>query len=481
MTRSVRASLVLVSVLVTVIGSAYGQQPPDVVQSDVSFNTAMGSQALLNLTSGGVRNTASGDQALYSNTTGGFNTANGNRALFANTTGYYNTASGNGALSSNTSGYWNTASGVGALSSNTTASVNTAFGYAALFSNTTGSYNTASGAYALEFNTTGTNNSAVGYHALYTSISGNDNTAFGYNALYSNTSGSLNNAAGYSTLYSNTTGKYNNGMGTSSLYSNTTGNSNSAVGYGALYNNTTGSTNVAIGYISGYSLTTGSNNIDISNPGVAGESGVIRIGTPGTHVSAIIAGISGVNVTGGVNVMVNSNGQLGVMSSSRRYKEDIQPVADASERLLKLRPVTFRYKQPDETGQKPLQYGLIAEEVAATFPELVVYNDKGQPETVRYQELTPILLNEVQQLHEQLAVQASKLDEVSELKQQFAELQAVNRAMQAALMRLQPNDSQVTMRSTQGQPSSFLVRASTRTGEWCGGLSRRRDTSRGSP
>jgi hypothetical protein len=393
MTRSVKASLVVLSALVTVNGSAYAAQPPDVVNSDANANTAMGSSAILNLTTGNA-NTASGYEALFQNTTGNFNTASG---------------------------------------------------YQALLLDTTGSANSASGALALALNSTGVNNSAVGFQALYSNNSGNDNTAFGYNALFSNTIGSLNNAAGYSTLYSNTTGKYNNGMGTSSLYSNTTGSYNSAVGYGALYNNTTGGNNVAIGYIAGYSLTTGSNNIDISNPGAAGESGVIRIGTPGTHVSAVIAGISGVNVTGGVNVVVNSNGQLGVVSSSRRYKEDIQPMAGASERLLQLRPVTFRYKQPDETGQKPLQYGLIAEEVAQVLPELVVHNDQGQPETVRYQQLTPLLLNEVQRQQVKLAAQEEKLsaqnEKIARLETLLGDMQ-----QQVALLNVRGIDSRVAMR-----------------------------------
>jgi hypothetical protein len=132
-------------------------------------------------------------------------------------------------------------------------------------------------------------------------------------------------------------------------------------------------------------------------------------------------------------------GQLGVVSSSRRYKEDIQPMGEASERLLKLRPVTFRYKNADVAGAKPLQYGLIAEEVAEVFPELVVYNKEGQPETVQYQALAPILINEVQQqqqklatqdaevraLTQQVAAQEAKLAELSELKQRLAEMQAL--------------------------------------------------------
>ena len=84
-------------------------------------------------------------------------------------------------------------------------------------------------------------------------------------------------------------------------------------------------------------------------------------------------------------------------------------MGDSSDRLLKLHPVTFRYKQPDEKGQKPEQYGLIAEEVAKVMPELVVYNQKGQPETVAYQTLAPLLLNELQREHTQMQLEHSEL------------------------------------------------------------------------
>jgi hypothetical protein len=94
--------------------------------------------------------------------------------------------------------------------------------------------------------------------------------------------------------------------------------------------------------------------------------------------------------------MIDSQGQLGTTSSSRRYKQDIKDMGATSSRLMALRPVTFRYLKPYANGEKPIQFGLIAEEVAETFPELVVRNKEGQPETVKYQDLTPLLLNEVQ-------------------------------------------------------------------------------------
>ena len=129
----------------------------------------------------------------------------------------------------------------------------------------------------------------------------------------------------------------------------------------------------------------------------------MRIGDSAGQTKTFIAGIRA--VTTGVNnaqpVVIDSNGQLGTVSSSRRYKEDIADMGDASARLQSLRPVTFRYKKSYDNGEKPIQFGLIAEEVAETFPELAVFNAEGQPETVKYQDLTPLLLNEFLKQHRQ--------------------------------------------------------------------------------
>jgi hypothetical protein len=287
--------------------------------------------------------------------------------------------------------------------------------------------NTAVGTEALNSGVTaGNGNNALGFRALFSNTSGGYNTAFGYNALYSNTTGSHNNAAGYATLLANTTGSYNNAMGIEALYANTLGSQNSAVGYGALYNNTTGNYNTAMGYFAGFNLTSGNNNIDINNRGMSGESGVIRIGIQGTQGSTYIAGIYGSTVTSGVSVIVDATGHLGIASSSRAYKQDIEPVHDQSERLYRLRPVTFRYTQADIRGEKPLQYGLIAEEVATVFPELVSYNTNGKPETVAYQTLTPLLLDQLQKQHRELretqALLRTQTRELAALKAQLAGL-----------------------------------------------------------
>jgi len=356
-------------------------------------------------------NTAFGYQSLYSNTTGYRNTASGTAALGSNTTGYHNTASGAFALNSNTTGYYNSASGSDALFSNTEGYRNTASGSAALYSNTTGSNNTASGMWALASNTTGYRNTANGAEALYTNTTGADNTASGNRALFDNTTGYNNTASGGWALYQNTTGYSNTASGIYALYSNTEGTYNIGIGVDALNSNTTGSHNTAIGAGAGYNATAGNYNIYIGSDvyGIAGESNVIRIGSG--QAQTYIAGIYGASSGSGSAVYVNSNGQLGTGTSSRRFKEDIKDMGEASSRLMNLRPVTFRYKNEIDKEGRTLQYGLIAEEVAEVYPELVHYEKDGEPFTVRYHELSPMLLNEVQKQGEQIKKLNRALDE----------------------------------------------------------------------
>ena len=397
-------------------------------------NTAIGAGSLVSNTSGG-SNTAVGQAALFSNTTGGDNTATGTNALFSNTTAGGNTADGYGALNANTTGGDNTAVGAGSLNSNTTGNSNTAIGQLALGVNTTGYANVAAGQNALANNTTGVANSAVGQgamiantsgmfnaalggDALQSNTTGNNNTATGQAAMQLNTTGCCNTASGQAALNANTTGNGNSAFGGSALQDNTTGTGNTALGQGALVNNTTGSGSIAIGQNAASSVSVGNgNNIEIGSVGASGDSGATRIGT--SQTSFFAAGISGVNVSG-VAVMVSSSGQLGVTSSSRRYKEDIQDMGDASSGLLRLRPVTFRYKQPFEDGSKPIEYGLIAEEVAEVYPDLVARSANGQIETVKYQVLDSMLLNEMQKQAEQIKRQA---DEIQELETRLAALE----------------------------------------------------------
>jgi trimeric autotransporter adhesin len=372
-------------------------------------NTASGFQALFNNTSGG-NNTASGVSALLLNTTGGNNTANGVQALAYNSTGGGNTANGVQALASNTTGFNNTASGYQALINNTAGNNNTASGVSALLLNATGGGNTATGGNALAFNTTGDNNTASGFQALYSNTTSGNNTASGYQALYSNTTGGGNTATGDNALAFNTAGGSNTATGFQALI-NTTGSNNTAIGRAAGSNLTTGSNNIAIGVNAGLNLATGINNIDIGNTG-AGESNTILIGTVGTQTATFIAGINGATSAGGVAVFVNGSGQLGTTTSSRRFKEDIREIAEESDGLMRLRPVAFRYKpEIDPTGLA--QYGLIAEEVAQVYPDLVVYDRDGKPETVRYHLVNALLLNEVQKQHRTIEEQNETIQKLS--------------------------------------------------------------------
>jgi len=329
--------------------------------------------------------------------TGVENTANGSSALQSNTIGEGNTAIGSQALFLNTEGSSNTATGASALFANTTGNQNTANGDEALFANTTGAQNTATGAAALTSNTSGFGNTANGFQALLNNLTGNSNTATGFFALQSNTTGTINVATGQQALNHNTTGDENVAVGASALFNNITGTDNIAIGFGALLNNT-GSGNVALGTLAGANLTTGNSNIVIGNllGGVAGEANTMRIGL--SQFRTFISGIRGVT-TGNANaipVMIDSDGQLGTMSSSRRFKHEIKPMDTASEAILLLKPVTFNYKR-DNTNTP--QFGLIAEEVAQVSPDLVVRDDKGDIYTARYDAVNAMLLNEFLKEH----------------------------------------------------------------------------------
>ena len=237
---------------------------------------------------------------------------------------------------------------------------NTAFGLDVLVFNTTGFDNTAAGALALEQNTTGSENTATGEEALFANTTGGANTATGELALNLNTTGGGNTATGEAALDNSKTGSNNTATGTAALQTNVTGGDNTATGAFAL-SATTGGSNIGIGINAGAKLTSGDNNIDIGNEGVAAEANTIRIGTQGTQTATFIAGIfGGPSIKKGCDVVADSTGLLGCAKSSARYKRDIRDMGDASDKLMKLRPVTFRYKA-DSTGIQ--QYGLIAEEV----------------------------------------------------------------------------------------------------------------------
>jgi hypothetical protein len=418
--------------------------PPD--GGYAGFTTAEGTNALKNLTTGS-GNTAVGWYSLFSNSTGSFstgigggalalndgdsNTALGAAALLLNTTGDRNTALGESALLNNATGAQNVAIGVsamrngngfgnvavgqdacrdnGAASGNTgvgylallqnQAADNTGIGNQALVNNTTGDHNVATGAFALDGNTTGSFNTAVGYESLsHADNTGGGNTAIGYRALPNNTTGNENTAVGDQALRDN-----NN-------------DHNTAVGEGALASNTTGAENTAIGVFAGINQVTGSDNVYIGEgvDGVDGENNQTRIRNVGSTP-----------IVGGINVVVADTGGLGdqilgYASSSRRYKKAITPMGSASETLFALKPVTFRAKAKTAVADVK-HYGLIAEDVAMVDPDLVVYNQDGKPETLRFDSINAMLLNEFLKEHKRVdeltSISVKQESMIAELKE----------------------------------------------------------------
>jgi len=369
------------------LGGAIFKNGEVFLHNDLVANTALGLMALDSLTTpqevgDGALNTAIGYAALTSNTSGRSNTAVGDSALKDNLEGVGNTAVGNYALE-NSIGYYATAYEI-----NSHLSGNTAVGFEALRGNTVGLWNTA-----------------VGYGALRDNQLSNGNTAVGYRALYQHT------------------GYPGGGLG-----GNTNRGYNTAVGFAALYNVTTGDNNIALGHRAGNDLYGGeSSNILLNSIGMSGESNVLRIGSSSGTANrqlnaAYIQGIYGrtSNSATATAVFVDVDGKLGTVSSSLRFKEDVHEIGERSERLLQLRPVVFRYKREAEEGRPgPVSYGLIAEEVAEVFPELVVYDDEGRPQTVKYHLLSSMLLNELQREH------SRAMEREASLEARIAELWAV--------------------------------------------------------
>jgi hypothetical protein len=325
-------------------------------------------------------------------------------------------------------GMHNTAVGTGALSDPDLdadgACHNTAVGDGALTSDASGSYNVASG-----------------FDSLFSNSAGDYNTGFGAYTLYSNTTGTNNIASGFNALYFNTSGSYNTATGVEALKSNTVGSNNTASGYFALHGNLSGANNIALGSYAG-SATVGSNNIDIGNAGVATDNGVIRIGDSAKHNTTFIAAVVTKHITGSA-VYVDSRGALGVLASSERYKTAITSMGDNTSKLQQLRPVTFHLKTEPKGA---LQYGLIAEEVDQVYPELVIRDAAGEIQGVRYDELAPILLNEVQQLRREQKTVAAQAEQIDNLQRQLAELQRMNQSIQATILELQGKDRLVGMR-----------------------------------
>jgi hypothetical protein len=285
--------------------------------------------------------------------------------------------------------------------------------------------NTAGGNFALSIvdqtPAGGFDNTAFGFQALLNDTIGDANTAFGTFALRSNTTGTTNTASGINALLNNTTGIDNTATGGGSLLGNSTGSKNTAIGVAAL-NQSAGNKNIGIGFKAGLTLTTGNNNIFIGNQGAGAESQTIRIGTAQTQT--FIAGIGTTPVSGAIVMVDSGTGQLGSgPPSSARYKQDIETMGHRSAGVLQLRPVTFAYRG-DAAGTT--HYGLVAEEVATLYPELVVRAATGEVQTVKYLELIPMLLNELQRQRQefQQALQGQQ-QALQRQQHELAELRAL--------------------------------------------------------
>lgn len=293
-----------------------------------------------------------------------------------------------------------TAEGTNALKNLTTGAANTATGWYSLFTNSTASFNTGLGAGTLALNNTDSN-TAVGTAALLLNTTGTENVAVGTATLVNNDSGSDNNAVGAFALQNNDGGSFNNALGRNALSFNVNGSDNTALGDEALKFNT-GNQNTALGSGAGFFQDTGDNNIYIGSgvAGVAGESNTIHIGNS-SNTDTYISGISGQTAAGGVAVFVNSDGKLGTLTSAKRFKDDIQPMDKASEAILALKPVTFRYKKEIDPKGIP-QFGLVAEDVDKVNPDLVARDSNGNISSVRYEQVNAMLLNEFLKEHKKI-------------------------------------------------------------------------------
>jgi len=264
-------------------------------------------------------------------------------------------------------------------------------------------------------------NTGVGDSALYSNTSGGANTAIGAGSLFDNRSGNWNTALGYYALYSNQSGGGNTAVGLYALLANVTNNSNTAIGTGALIN-TRGTGNIGLGDFAGQNNTTGDDNIDIGNQGDFYDNATIRIGDPGIQTATFIAGIADATISGGAPIYVNTaTGQLGIESSSARFKDNIQDMGNVSDMLLALKPVTFQYKPGIDPNGTP-QFGLVAEQVEKVAPDLVVRDEQHGIYTVRYEAINAMLLNEFLKEHQKIEEQNM---EIQTLQQNIAELRAM--------------------------------------------------------
>jgi hypothetical protein len=329
---------------------------------------------------------------------------------------------------------FNTAEGQNSLFNLTTGVANTANGWYSLFSNTDGSYNTAVGAGTLLFNvgdqstSDGIQNTAIGTAALLFNTAGRGNTAVGVAALSSNDIGDNNTAIGRNALTSST-GNVNTAVGSSALELNTTGITNTAVGVGALHGNTVGVSNTALGFAAGISVTTASNVICI---------GAVGANVPNScFIGHIYSNVQPIVGTDPDSVTITSDGRLGRGNvSSRRYKHDIQPMDTTSEVIYALKPVSFRYHKEYDATQT-LAFGLIAEDVAEVYPDLVGRNPQGDAESVRYEQINAMLLNEF--LKEHRKNEQQRKDFEAAIARQQKQIEALTAGLRKVSVQLELN------------------------------------------
>jgi len=289
-------------------------------------------------------------------------------------------------------------------------------------------FNTAEGQNALFSLTTGTGNTAVGAFSLFSVTEGSFNTATGAGALLLNTTGELNTAFGAAALLNNTTGLRNTAIGDRALENNIAGTSNTAVGDRTLASNTTGSLNIALGPLAGFNVSTASN--------------VICIGDFGANVSesCYIGNIYGTAIDPATTLAVgmDASHRLGTaVSSSQRFKRDIQPMENASEAILALKPVRFHYK--GDVKSTPC-FGLVAEDVEKVNPHLVVRDKNGELLSVRYEQINAMLLNEFLKAHRTVQEQKATIAQLksTDAKQEatIAKQQKQIEALTAGLQRV---------------------------------------------
>ena len=283
---------------------------------------------------------------------------------------------------------------------------------------------TVEGTSALLRRTTGIYNTAVGYLSLLSDTEGQLNTATGAAALLSNTTAGFNTANGAFALFSNTTGDANTAVGAQALPSKTAGSQNTAVGTAALAGNTTGRNNIALGFEAGSAVSIADNVICIG-AGVIGDN---------VYDSCFIGNIATSTSPNGTAVLINSSGRLGTITSSARFKDEIQPMDKASEALFALRPVAFRYKKDIDPAGTP-QLGLVAEDVDKVNPDLVVRDKEGKPYSVRYDQVNAMLLNEF--LKEHRKVEQQRKDFEAAHAQQQKQIEALTTGLQKVSVQLE--------------------------------------------